>query len=49
MSAFTVKATVHDLEAGFIVTPLNGLQTEFRIEIITNCKHPVILEQKGKR
>lgn len=49
MSAFTVKGSVHGLEAGFIVTPLDHLLTEFKIEMITDCMNPVVLKHKGNR
>lgn len=49
MSAFTVKGWVHELEVGFIVTPLDGLLTEFKIEMTTDCLNPVVLKRKGKR
>jgi len=49
MSAFTVRAFVHELEAGFIVTPLDRLLTEFEIEMITDRLNPVVLKHKGKR
>jgi len=49
MSAFTIKGSVHELEVGLIVTPLDHLLTEFKIEMITDCINPVVLKRKGNR
>lgn len=49
MSAFTVKGWVHELEVGFIVTPLDRLLTEFKIEMITDSMNPVVLKYNGKK
>jgi hypothetical protein len=49
MNAFTIKGLVHELEVGFIVTPLDYLLTEFKVEMITDCMNPVVLKRKGNR
>ena len=47
-SAFTVKGTVSDRSAGFIVIPRNEECTECLVEFSTYCKAPTIIRKKGK-
>ena len=49
MTAFTVKGTIHNLEVGFIVTPVDHLLAEFRVEMTTGSPKPAIVEKNGKK
>lgn len=49
MNAFTVKGTIHNLEVGFIITPIDHLFGEFKVEMITDCPNPARVRKNGKK